>query len=51
MPITAANHRFFMRKLYAGQLETITLLKRGADQNATYVSYKLFDTKEEVLAV
>lgn len=42
MPITADNQRYMMRHLYAGQLENITLLKRGSDQDSTYVSYKLF---------
>lgn len=45
MPLNPQNTRSFHRSLYAGQLETITLLKRGADQDATVQSFKLFNCR------
>lgn len=43
MPMTRTNTKVFHRRLYAGELRTITLLKRGIDQQeGTVVSYKLF---------
>ena len=32
MPLNRTNQRFFHRFLYAGQLESVRLLKRGDDQ-------------------
>jgi hypothetical protein len=43
VPINRFNQKFMMRGLYAGQLEDVTLLKRGDDQQQGAVrSAKLF---------
>jgi hypothetical protein len=43
MPLNKHNQRYMMRGLYAGQLEDVTLLKRGNDQSmGTVTSYLLF---------
>lgn len=43
MPLNKSNTRFFYRTLYAGQLKTITLLRRNIDQQEGIVTaYKLF---------
>lgn len=46
MPINRQNQRHMMRGLYAGQLEDVTLLKRGDDQQqGTVRSAKLFGVR------
>lgn len=46
MPLNPKNTRRFHRRLYAGQLETVTLIKRNPDQQAgTTKSYKLFNCR------
>ncbi len=47
MPINASNQRHMMRHLYAGMLQTVTLLKRNNDQQeGTVVAYKLFGVRQ-----
>ncbi|MDE2098086.1 MAG: hypothetical protein KGL39_12605 [Patescibacteria group bacterium] len=49
MPIRANNQRNFHRKLFAGQTETITLKKRGDDQNeGTITDYLLFTCRRSL---
>lgn len=51
MPLNAANTRVFHRTLYAGQLQTITLLKRNDDQQeGTVTSYLLFDCRRSSIS-
>lgn len=46
MPLKRRNQHVFHRKLYAGQLERITLLKRGDDQQeGTVVAYTLYQCR------
>ena len=46
MPMNARNVRQFHKTLYAGQLETVTLLKRNPDMDASVVtSYVLFNCR------
>lgn len=46
MPLRKENTKHFHRGLYAGQLETITLLKRNDDMDASVVTaYKVFDCR------
>lgn len=46
MPLNKDNTRTFHRTLYAGQLETVTLLKRDDDQQeGTVRSVVLFDVR------
>lgn len=51
MPMSRRNSQVFHRTLYAGQLEKITLLKRGDDQNeGQVVAYILFQCRRGNLA-
>ena len=46
MPLNKVNQSTFHRKLYAGQLETVTLLKRGDDQSeGTVTAYVIFECR------
>ncbi len=46
MPLGPNNTRTFYRKLYAGELETVTVLKRGDDQQqGTVRSVKVFNAR------
>jgi len=46
MPLNAMNQRNFMRHLYAGQLQTVKLFKRGDDQKeGTVVTHLLFGVR------
>lgn len=46
MPLNAANQRYFHRTLFAGILETVTLLKRGDDQQeGTVTAIQLFECR------
>lgn len=50
MPLSPKNTRTFHRKLYAGELETITLLKRNDDQQAGTVSaYVLYQCRHSIM--
>ena len=50
MPLNKANTRTFQRKLYAGQLQTITLLKRNNDQQeGTVVAHLIFDCRRGII--
>lgn len=42
MPLTRFNQRTFHRTLFAGWLETVTLLKRGDDQKTNIVTRFVF---------
>lgn len=47
MPMNRRNTRTFQRRLYAGELETITLLKRNDDQQQGVVTkYTLFGCRK-----
>lgn len=46
MPMNRRNTQVYHRRLYAGQLETVHLLKRGDDQQeGVVVDYKLFQCR------
>lgn len=46
MPLNRRNTQVFHRRLYAGQLETITLLKRGDDQQeGTVAAYAIYGAR------
>ena len=46
MPLNKMNCRTFHRRLYAGQLKTITLLKRNVDlQQGTVTTYTVYQTR------
>lgn len=46
MPLAKNNQRVFHRCLYAGQLKTVTVLKRGWDQKeGTVTSYTFFEAR------
>jgi hypothetical protein len=46
MPMNKRNVRSFHKFLYAGQLETVTILKRNPDLNASVVTaYDLFNCR------
>lgn len=46
MPLNRRNQRSFHKTLYAGELETCTLLKRNDDQQqGTVTTYTLFNTR------
>jgi hypothetical protein len=51
VPLNKNNTRTFHRTLYAGQLETVTLLKRDDDQRQGVVrSVKLFECRWSAIA-
>lgn len=46
MPLNRANSSSFHRTLYAGQLEKVTLMKRGDDQSeGQVISYTIFECR------
>jgi hypothetical protein len=46
MPLNKRNTKYFFRGLYAGELQTVTLLKRGDDQQeGTVTAFKLFNCR------
>lgn len=50
MPLNQSNCRTFTRKLFAGQLRTITLLKRDDDQREGVVtSYVLYECRRSLI--
>jgi hypothetical protein len=50
MPLRRGNTRTFHRTLFGGILETITLMKRGDDQQqGTVVSYVLFQCRRGLI--
>lgn len=50
MPITKKNHRVFHRSLYAGELQSITLYKRGPDQQqGAIVTYTLYQCRRSII--
>ena len=51
MPLNERNCRTFHRKLYAGQLQTVTVHKRNDDMQASVVTaHKLFDCRWSSIA-
>lgn len=51
MPLNKKNQRGFHRTLYAGQLQKITLLKRGDDlQQGTVTAHVLFNCRRRMIS-
>lgn len=51
MPLNPSNTRNFYRRLYAGEMETVTLHKRGDNQQqGTVVSHLIFNARRGDIA-